>query len=225
MTMLAQGRVVSPVASTSGRQTPVQPCPTRQVWLQTPRLRHQRRRQRQPQPMQRSTCISLQAAAGNGAPTVARPRPPYLPNRIDDPNYVRIFDTTLRDGEQSPGATLTAKEKLDIARQLVKMGIDIIEAGFPQASPGDFAAVKSIAETVGREVDDDGYVPVICGLARCVQQDAEVGLHFQLPRRLPAARQPWQRLDGQALCGMAQVGLAGRLRRSAISRRYLQRRI
>lgn len=175
--------------------------------------------------MQRSTCISLQAAAGNGAPTVARPRPPYLPNRIDDPNYVRIFDTTLRDGEQSPGATLTAKEKLDIARQLVKMGIDIIEAGFPQASPGDFAAVKSIAETVGREVDDDGYVPVICGLARCVQQDAEVGLHFQLPRRLPAARQPWQRLDGQALCGMAQVGLAGRLRRSAISRRYLQRRI
>lgn len=55
--------------------------------------------------------------------------------RIDDPNYVRIFDTTLRDGEQSPGATLTAKEKLDISRQLVKMGVDIIEAGFPQASP------------------------------------------------------------------------------------------
>lgn len=52
--------------------------------------------------------------------------------RIDDPNYVRIFDTTLRDGEQSPGATLTSKEKQDIAKQLVKMGVDIIEAGFPQ---------------------------------------------------------------------------------------------
>lgn len=57
--------------------------------------------------------------------------------RIDDPNYVRIFDTTLRDGEQSPGATLTSKEKLDIARQLSKLGVDIIEAGFPIASPGE----------------------------------------------------------------------------------------
>lgn len=49
-------------------------------------------------------------------------RPEYIPNRIDDPNYVRIFDTTLRDGEQSPGATLTSKEKMEIARQLVKLG-------------------------------------------------------------------------------------------------------
>lgn len=60
--------------------------------------------------------------------------------RIDDPNYVRIFDTTLRDGEQSPGATLTSKEKLDIARQLSKLGVDIIEAGFPIASPGRHTA-------------------------------------------------------------------------------------
>jgi 2-isopropylmalate synthase len=60
--------------------------------------------------------------------------------RIDDPNYVRIFDTTLRDGEQSPGATLTSKEKLDIARQLSKLGVDIIEAGFPIASPGETAS-------------------------------------------------------------------------------------
>jgi hypothetical protein len=50
-------------------------------------------------------------------------RPEYIPNRIDDPDYVRIFDTTLRDGEQSPGATLTSKEKLDIARQLTKLGV------------------------------------------------------------------------------------------------------
>ena len=51
-----------------------------------------------------------------------RQRPEYIPNRIDDPNYVRIFDTTLRDGEQSPGATLTSKEKLEIAKQLSKLG-------------------------------------------------------------------------------------------------------
>jgi 2-isopropylmalate synthase len=54
--------------------------------------------------------------------TTQRKRPEYIPNRIDDPNYVRIFDTTLRDGEQSPGATLTSKEKLEIAKQLSKLG-------------------------------------------------------------------------------------------------------
>lgn len=116
--------------------------------------------------------VAAIAAEPSNAPlTSSRPRPPYVPNRIDDPNYVRIFDTTLRDGEQSPGATLTSKEKQDIARQLVKMGVDIIEAGFPQASLGDFEAVKTIADTVGRDVDEDGYVPVICGLARCVPSD------------------------------------------------------
>ena len=79
---------------------------------------------------------------------------------------MRIFDTTLRDGEQSPGATLTVKEKLDIARQLSKLGVDIIEAGFPVASPGDFEAVRNIALDVGTAVDDAGYVPVVCGLSR-----------------------------------------------------------
>ena len=81
----------------------------------------------------------------------AQRRPEYIPNRIDDPNYVRIFDTTLRDGEQSPGATLTSKEKLDIAKQLAKLGVDIIEAGFPVASPDDFEAVRTIAMEVGGE--------------------------------------------------------------------------
>ncbi|CAL8462098.1 g1629 [Coccomyxa elongata] len=95
-------------------------------------------------------------------------------SRIDDPTYVRIFDTTLRDGEQSPGATLTSKEKLDIARQLAKLGVDIIEAGFPVASPDDFDAVRSIAMDVGNNVDEDGYVPVICGLSRTVIRDLEV---------------------------------------------------
>ncbi|CAN1253319.1 2-isopropylmalate synthase 2, chloroplastic [Linum perenne] len=98
-------------------------------------------------------------------------RPDYVPSRISDPTYVRIFDTTLRDGEQSPGATMTSKQKLDIARQLVKLGVDIIEAGFPAASRDDFEAVKAIAEEVGNVVDQDGYVPVICGLSRCNEKD------------------------------------------------------
>ncbi len=79
---------------------------------------------------------------------------------------ILIFDTTLRDGEQSPGATLNVEEKLIIARQLARLGVDIIEAGFPFSSPGDFEAVQQIAKTVGTE---DG--PVICGLARATRQD------------------------------------------------------
>ena len=101
----------------------------------------------------------------------AKVRPEYEPGRISDPNYVRIFDTTLRDGEQSPGASMTSKQKLDIARQLSKLGVDIIEAGFPVASPDDFEAVKAIAEQVGNEVHEDGYVPVICGLSRTREND------------------------------------------------------
>ncbi len=79
---------------------------------------------------------------------------------------VFIFDTTLRDGEQSPGATLSSAEKLEIARQLKLLGVDIIEAGFPAASPDDFAAVNRIAQEVGTA---DG--PIICGLARAVESD------------------------------------------------------
>ncbi len=79
---------------------------------------------------------------------------------------VLIFDTTLRDGEQSPGATLSSAEKLEVARQLARLGVDIIEAGFPAASPDDLAAVQRIAREVGTA---DG--PVICGLARAVETD------------------------------------------------------
>src|SRR5579872_4695592 len=71
---------------------------------------------------------------------------------------VLIFDTTLRDGEQSPGISLNAPEKLEIAQQLARLGVDVIEAGFPIASPGDFEAVQGIARAV------EG--PVIAGLAR-----------------------------------------------------------
>ena len=102
-----------------------------------------------------------------------RPRPEYVPGKISDPDYVRIFDTTLRDGEQSPGATLTSSEKLEIARNLAKLGVDIIEAGFPIASPDDFNAVRQIADVVGREVFDDGYVPVIAGLSRANEKDIQ----------------------------------------------------
>src|ERR1700757_5059484 len=76
----------------------------------------------------------------------------------DDPNRVLIFDTTLRDGEQSPGISLNTQEKLEIAQQLARLGVDIIEAGFPITSPGDFEAVQAIAPT--------GEGPVIAGLAR-----------------------------------------------------------
>ena len=75
-----------------------------------------------------------------------------------DPAVIRIFDTTLRDGEQSPGATMTTEEKLQVADQLVQMNVDIIEAGFPAASPGDLAAVKDIAHRV--------HGAAIAGLAR-----------------------------------------------------------
>src|SRR2546429_8757654 len=64
---------------------------------------------------------------------------------MGDPAVVKIFDTTLRDGEQSPGATMTTEEKLQVAEQLVLLNVDIIEAGFPAASPGDLLSVKEIA--------------------------------------------------------------------------------
>src|ERR671933_2037205 len=78
---------------------------------------------------------------------------------------VRIFDTTLRDGEQSPGISLNRTEKLEIAHQLARLGVDVIEAGFPVTSPGDFDAVQAIARAV------EG--PVICGLARTHKADID----------------------------------------------------
>src|SRR5580765_4562844 len=79
--------------------------------------------------------------------------------------YVKFFDTTLRDGEQSPGFTLASEQKLALARQLARLGVDIVEAGFPAASADDFAAVQAIA----REVRG----PVIAGLARAVAADID----------------------------------------------------
>src|ERR1051325_3074322 len=82
-----------------------------------------------------------------------------------DPNRVLIFDTTLRDGEQSPGCSMTQPEKLRVAKALAELGVDVVEAGFPAASRGDFEAVQAVA----REVEG----PIIAGLARCVRDDIE----------------------------------------------------
>jgi 2-isopropylmalate synthase len=92
------------------------------------------------------------------------------------PDHVRIFDTTLRDGEQSPGATMTSSEKLEVAKTLSRLGVDIIEAGFAAASPDDLRAVKTIAEAVGvtgvegRPVTEP---PTICSLARAHKSDID----------------------------------------------------
>lgn len=80
---------------------------------------------------------------------------------------IHIFDTTLRDGEQSPGASMNTDEKLLITRQLLRLGVDVIEAGFPVSSPGDFNSVRRIAEEVGDKA-------VVCGLTRAVPNDIEV---------------------------------------------------
>ena len=109
------------------------------------------------------------------------------------PGSVRIFDTTLRDGEQAPGAGLTAAEKLEVARQLARLHVDVIEAGFPAASPGDFEAVRRIAQ------ETKGGIAV-AALARCRDGDPQraieaIGvaekphLHGVLPRLIAGAGQ------------------------------------
>ena len=82
------------------------------------------------------------------------------------PDHVIIFDTTLRDGEQSPGCSMTTPEKLKVAEALVELGVDVIEAGFPITSPGDFESVRAIAQKFGDRA-------TICGLARCRRKDIE----------------------------------------------------
>ncbi len=88
-----------------------------------------------------------------------------------------IFDTTLRDGEQSPGASLEMEEKLEVAKQLAVLGADVIEAGFPISSEGDFKSVKLVASKVKG--------PVICALARCTQNDIKAAAAAVKPARRP----------------------------------------
>ena len=93
--------------------------------------------------------------------SIPRPAGPLAP-----PDRVRVFDTTLRDGEQAPGAGLTAAEKLEVARQLARLKVDVIEAGFPAASPGDFAAVQRIARETKGDI-------AVAALARCRDGDPQ----------------------------------------------------
>jgi 2-isopropylmalate synthase len=95
------------------------------------------------------------------SPSVPRPAGPFVPE-----GSVRIFDTTLRDGEQAPGAGLTAAEKLEVARQLARLKVDVIEAGFPAASPGDFEAVRRIAMETPQDI-------AVAALARCRDGDPQ----------------------------------------------------
>jgi 2-isopropylmalate synthase len=95
----------------------------------------------------------------------------------ETPRLIRIFDTTLRDGEQSPGASMNLAEKMEVARALVQLGVDVIEAGFPIASPGDFESVREIARAVTGAT--------VCGLARC--NDADIDRAWEA---LQHARQP-----------------------------------
>ncbi len=97
---------------------------------------------------------------------------------VDPKRMIKIFDTTLRDGEQSPGASMNLFEKLEIAQSLADLGVDIIEAGFPIASPGDFEAVREVGKIIRG--------PTICGLARCNDADIdrawEALKHAETPR-------------------------------------------
>jgi 2-isopropylmalate synthase len=87
---------------------------------------------------------------------------------LHDPNRVYVFDTTLRDGEQVPGCQLTTPEKIDIARELETLGVDIIEAGFPVSSPGDFLSVVEISKAVKE--------PIVCALTRANKTDIDVAI-------------------------------------------------
>ena len=104
---------------------------------------------------------------------MANSNPAILP----DPDYVRIFDTTLRDGEQSPGCTMNVEEKMAIARQLERLNVDIIEAGFAASSPGEFEAVRRIAEALTN--------PTVLSLARTREEDVDAALRAVVKARRP----------------------------------------
>lgn len=95
---------------------------------------------------------------------------------VNTKGTIMIFDTTLRDGEQSPGAALNVKEKLEIARQLARLGVDIIEAGFPAASTDDLRSVQCVSQVVGRPENENHpcRIPIICALARATQGDIDI---------------------------------------------------
>jgi len=110
---------------------------------------------------------------------------------------ITIFDTTLRDGEQSPGASMNLHEKIQFAHALAKLNVDVIEAGFPVASPGDFEAVRAIAEAV--------TAPVICGLARSLEKDIV---------RAAEAVEPAERKRIHVFCATSEIHRTHKLRKA-----------
>ncbi len=144
---------------------------------------------------------------------------PLTTDKYHVPSTFVIFDTTLRDGEQSPGCSMNLDEKLEVAQALVDLGVDIIEAGFPIASPGDFEAVREIADNVRGAT--------ICGLARC--NDADIDRAWEALKhaadaadsRLPGHQRHPSRVQAQD--GQGGDRRAGRRRREA-GRRLLRRR-
>eukprot|EP00747_Dinoflagellata_sp_TGD_P178641 gnl/TRDRNA2_/TRDRNA2_27944_c0_seq1.p1 gnl/TRDRNA2_/TRDRNA2_27944_c0~~gnl/TRDRNA2_/TRDRNA2_27944_c0_seq1.p1 ORF type:complete len:676 (-),score=140.90 gnl/TRDRNA2_/TRDRNA2_27944_c0_seq1:76-2103(-) len=179
----AQPQILEPSIDMAYQMQPAKASPRQAMWplhqsmVSSRSPRHTQPVQRVPvNPMStmaqsaHSACVV--SAATVPEPIMAPPRPKPTAHDIAtgrDPNRVKVFDTTLRDGEQSPGCTMTEKEKMTMAKQLAALGVDIIEAGFPIASPGDFAAVKAIAEEVGTGENP----PIICGLARATKKDIE----------------------------------------------------
>ena len=126
---------------------------------------------------------------GTSEPAPSAPTKSAPPKSEKD--RVVIFDTTLRDGEQCPGATMTHEEKLEVAELLDEMGVDIIEAGFPIASEGDFAAVNEIARRTKNAV--------VCGLARAGFKDIDrAGEAIQRNREVPLVECPIRNLFAQA---------------------------
>src|SRR5438445_2650372 len=112
-------------------------------------------------------------------------------------DVVRFFDTTLRDGEQAPGIALTRAEKLEIAEQLARLGVDVIEAGFPVSSEGEWESVREIASSVKG--------PVIAGLARVSEQDVD---------RCAAALEPGERFRIHVFVSTSPIHLREMLRMS-----------
>lgn len=122
-------------------------------------------------------------STARGATAASVPAPRHESTARADPTpreHVRIFDTTLRDGEQSPGCSMTRAEKVDVALQLARLGVDVIEAGFPAASPGDAAAVQAVAERFASAPET-----IVCGLARATESDVTACLAAVRPAARP----------------------------------------
>jgi 2-isopropylmalate synthase len=137
-----------------------------------------------------ASCRALAATSRSSAikgGRVIRPRSFSAVAEPDDREKLIIFDTTLRDGEQSPGATLSFNEKLNIARHLSMMGVDVCEAGFPISSPGDFEAVSAVAKEIGPLMDGGRTKPMtIAALSRSNKQDIDSA--FEAIRHAPSHR-------------------------------------